>query len=73
MALKDAEKRPLEPAQIRELQTQELREELARLEEASFRLRFRSATESIDNPLQFRVMRRNVARIKTVLRERTQA
>jgi large subunit ribosomal protein L29 len=72
MALKDTEKRPLEPAQIRELETQELREELTRLEEASFRLKFRSATEAIDNPLQFRVMRRNVARLKTALRERTQ-
>jgi large subunit ribosomal protein L29 len=70
MALRDAEKRPLDPAQIRELDTRELQEELVRLEEANFRLKFRSATEAIDNPLQFRVMRRNVARIKTVLRER---
>jgi large subunit ribosomal protein L29 len=71
MALKDVEKRPVEPVQIRELQTVELEEELARLEEAQFRLKFRSATEAIDNPLQFRVIRRNIARIKTVLRERT--
>ena len=70
MALKDAEKKPLDPVQIRELQTPELREELRSLEEAQFRLRFRSATEAIDNPLQFRVIRRNIARIKTVLRER---
>jgi len=72
MALRDAERRPLDPAQIRELDTRELQEELVRLEEASFRLTFRSATEAVDNPLQFRVMRRNVARIKTVLRERKQ-
>ncbi len=71
MALKDAEKKPLDPVQIRELQTPELQEELRSLEEAQFRLRFRSATEAIDNPLQFRVIRRNIARIKTVLRERT--
>ena len=71
MALKDAETKPLDPVQIRELQDAELREELVRLEEAQFRLKFRSATEAIDNPLQFRVMRRNIARIKTVLRERT--
>jgi large subunit ribosomal protein L29 len=70
MALKDAEKKPLDPVQIRELQTPELQEELRSLEEAQFRLRFRSATEAIDNPLQFRVIRRNIARIKTVLRER---
>ena len=71
MALKDAETKPLDPVQIRELQDGELREELVRLEEAQFRLKFRSATEAIDNPLQFRVIRRNIARIKTVLRERT--
>lgn len=70
MALKDAEKKPLDPVQIRELQTPELQEELRSLEEAQFRLRFRSATEAIDNPLQFRIIRRNIARIKTVLRER---
>jgi large subunit ribosomal protein L29 len=71
MALKDVEKKPVDPVQIRELQTVELHEELARLKEAQFRLKFRSATEAIDNPLQFRVIRRNIARIKTVLRERT--
>ncbi len=71
MALKDTETRPLDPVQVRELQDGELQEELTRLEEAQFRLRFRSATEAIDNPLQFRVIRRNIARIKTVLRERT--
>ncbi|KPJ90552.1 MAG: hypothetical protein AMS18_10565 [Gemmatimonas sp. SG8_17] len=71
MALKDAEQKPVDAAQIRELETAELREELARLEEAQFRLKFRSATEAVDNPLRFRTMRRNVARIKTILRERT--
>jgi large subunit ribosomal protein L29 len=71
MALKDAETKPLDPVQIRELADAELQEELVRLEEAQFRLKFRSATEAIDNPLQFRVIRRNIARIKTVLRERT--
>ena len=72
MALKDAEKKPLDPGQVRDLETTELREELGRLEEARFRLKFRSATEAIDNPLQFRVLRRNIARIRTILRERTE-
>ena len=34
MALKDAERRPLDPGQVRDLETTELREELGRLEEA---------------------------------------
>ncbi len=72
MALKDAEIRPLEAAQLRELELGELKDEVERLKEAQFRLKFRSATETIDNPLQFRVMRRNVARMMTILRERTE-
>ncbi|TFG50182.1 MAG: 50S ribosomal protein L29, partial [Gemmatimonadales bacterium] len=33
-------------------------------------LRFRSATESLANPIQFRYLRRDIARIKTILRAR---
>lgn len=73
MALKDAEKKPLDLAKVRELSGEELGQELARLEEARFRLTFRSATEPIENPSQFRVMRRNIARLKTILREKRKA
>ena len=75
MALKDAERKPLDLAQLRELPDDELRTELERLREAQFRLKLRAATEDIsgDNPMQFRTMRRNIARIHTVLRERTRA
>ena len=72
MALTHAEDKPLDPEQIRELETSELKEELDRLKEAQFRLKFKSATEAVDNPLQFRTMRRNIARMITVLRERTE-
>jgi len=72
MSLKDAEKKPLDTSFIRELKNEELQVELDRLEEAQFRLKFRSATEdaTAGNPLQFRILRRNIARMKTVLRER---
>jgi large subunit ribosomal protein L29 len=70
MALKDVEKKPIRPAHLRELSPDDLKQELARLEEAQFRLRFRSATEAVENPIQFRVIRRNIARIKTVLKEK---
>jgi large subunit ribosomal protein L29 len=39
------------------------------LEEERFRLGFRSATEPLEDPLRLRVMRRDLARLKTVLRE----
>ena len=70
MPLKDVENKPLRPALVRELSVDELKQELAKLEEAQFRLRFRSATEAIENPMQFRMIRRNIARIKTMLKEK---
>ncbi len=74
MAIKDAEKRPADPAHIRDLDDEELQLELGRLQDAQFRLKFRSATEDATggNPMQFRMIRRNIARLKTVLRERKQ-
>ena len=38
------------------------------LEEERFRLKFRSATEPLEDPLRLRVIRRDIARLKTVLR-----
>ncbi len=70
MPLKDAGKKPLRGSALRDLSTDELQQELARLEEERYRLGFRSGTESIENPIQFRILRRNIARIKTVLTER---
>ena len=72
MSLKDAEKKPVPMVHLRELKDEELTVELDRLREAQFRLKFRSATEdaTAGNPMQFRVLRRNIARMKTVLRER---
>ena len=61
------------PDGLRELKTDELEQKLAVLVEERFRLKFRRGTEAISNPLQFRTMRRDIARIKTILRERKQA
>jgi large subunit ribosomal protein L29 len=61
------------PEDLRQLKTEELEQKLAVLREERFRLRFRSGTEAIANPLQFRTIRRDLARIATILRERRQA
>ncbi len=58
---------------LRELKVEELEQKLAVLTEEQFRLAFRSATEAIPNPLQFRAIRRDIARIQTILRERKTA
>jgi large subunit ribosomal protein L29 len=60
-------------ADLRQLKTDELEQKLAVLTEERFRLRFRSGTEAVENPLQFRTIRRDIARIRTILRERQQA
>jgi large subunit ribosomal protein L29 len=46
---------------------------LAELTEERFRLRFRSATESIENPMRFRAIRREIARIRTIMKEKSEA
>jgi large subunit ribosomal protein L29 len=58
-------------SEIRELTDDDIRARLAELEEERFRLRFRGATETLENPLRLRFLRRDVARLKTILHERT--
>jgi large subunit ribosomal protein L29 len=65
--------KPLKPEGLRELKTEELEQKLVVLQEERFRLAFRRGTEAITNPLQFRAMRREIARVKTILRERASA
>jgi large subunit ribosomal protein L29 len=60
----------MDAQQLRELQEDELRQQLVQLTEEQFRLKFRSATEAIENPSRLRSVRREIARIQTVLRER---
>jgi len=43
------------------------------LSEERFRLEFRRATEALTNPLQLRTIRRDIARIQTILQERVSA
>ncbi len=61
------------PDTLRELKTEELAQKLVLLTEERFRLAFRRATEAIPNPLQLRTLRRDIARLQTILRERRQA
>jgi large subunit ribosomal protein L29 len=52
---------------LRELSTEQLEAKLAELREERSKLSFRSATESIENPMQFRSLRRDIARVQTIL------
>jgi large subunit ribosomal protein L29 len=59
--------------ELNEMSVEQLEAKLAELREERFRLRFRDATESIANPLRFRTLRRDIARILTLLRTRAKA
>lgn len=60
----------MKPQDIRELTDEEIQERLAELKEEQFRLRFRSATMELENPKLINQIRRDIARMKTILRER---
>jgi large subunit ribosomal protein L29 len=56
--------------EIREMSSQDIQSRVRELEEEQFRLRFRSATEPLEDPLRLRGLRKDIARFKTVLREK---
>ena len=56
-------------SEIRELSSADIESRIRDLEEERFRLQFRNATEPLEDPLRLRVIRRDIARLKTVLRE----
>lgn len=58
---------------LHQLTDEELVAKLDECSEERFRLRFRSATESLESPIRFRTLRRDIARIKTILRQRRSA
>ncbi|MGH7501466.1 MAG: 50S ribosomal protein L29 [Longimicrobiales bacterium] len=57
-------------ADIRDMTDVEVREQIAQSQEELFRLRFRSATQQLENPSLIGKLRRDIARMKTILRER---
>jgi large subunit ribosomal protein L29 len=58
---------------IRDLTDVEIDEQIVQTREELFRLRFRSATQELENPSLIRMLRRDIARLMTVLRERESA
>jgi large subunit ribosomal protein L29 len=56
--------------EIREWDETEINARLKELLEERFRLKFRTATMDLENPNILRAIRRDIARLKTILRER---
>jgi large subunit ribosomal protein L29 len=55
---------------IREMSEADINARIVDLERERFNLRLASGTRTLDDPLRLRVIRRDVARLKTVLREK---
>jgi len=55
---------------FRNLTTAEIEQKIAAFKEELFNLRFQLATGQLDNPVQISKVRKDIARAKTVLRER---
>ena len=60
----------MKPAKVREMGTEELKTKVVELQEQLFRLRVQKSIGQLDNALKLREVRRDIARVKTVLREK---
>jgi len=56
--------------EMRKLSTEEINKKIAETKEELFNLRMKQATGSLENPSRIRELRKTVARLKTILRER---
>ncbi len=60
----------MKPAELRQLSTADLKERLGSFRQELFNLRFQFATRQLTNYARVREVRRDIARILTILRER---
>ena len=56
--------------EIREKSSSDLEKELVELKSELFKLRFQLATNGLDNPMKIKATKKDIAKIKTILRER---
>ena len=57
-------------SKIREMSSPELENELSELKTELFKLRFSLATNGLDNPMKIREVKKDIAKINTILKER---
>ena len=59
--------------EIRDMKDAEIEEAIVQAQEELFRLRFRGATQQLENPSLIKKLRRDVARLKTILKQRVES
>ena len=57
--------------ELKNLSVEELNAKLDELKKDLFMLRMQHATNRLDNPLQINVTKKDIARVKTIIREKT--
>ena len=60
----------MELKKIREMSEAELNSELVRMKKDLFNLRFHHVTGQLENPIKMRETKRDIARVKTIIREK---
>jgi large subunit ribosomal protein L29 len=58
------------PKEIRDLSVQEIEQRIADDERELSQLRFRQAVAGLENPIVLRTLRRDIARLRTILKEK---
>lgn len=59
----------MKASEIRDMSVEEMNEKLTGLKEELFALRFQLAVNQLDNTARLKAVRKDIARIKTVMRE----
>lgn len=62
----------MKASEIRDLSLVEMNEKLTDLKDELFKLRFQLAVNQLDNPMRIKAVKKDIARIKTVIREQEQ-
>ena len=57
--------------ELRSLSAEKLAEKLQELKKDLFMLRMQHATNQLDNPMQLNAVKKDIARVKTIIREKT--
>jgi len=60
----------MKASSLRELTPEDLRRKLAELQDEMFKLKLRRATEELPNPVRLRLIRKDIARCRTLLEEK---
>ncbi|MBX6352455.1 MAG: 50S ribosomal protein L29 [Thermoflavifilum sp.] len=60
----------MKASELRNLSTEEIENRINQLKDELFNLRFQLATGQLENPMRIRQVRKDIARCKTILRQR---